>query len=382
MEITTDMTIAAYGYAKTVLNGDVALKDALNELEEKYGMNRGSANDYIYNLRHMLKGERYTRTNNSEATEYFLQNILFDFGEEAFVNALMSVDKHIEYYKKAGNSKLPGIRKIYKKYLSLSKIVLMESHSWKIESLNSACKVLDKSAFRYNGTGIPIEIRPFFIYGQMSPPDSRPVTLLYAGQTYDAHIEIDNQPTPRTRLFWRADFESLLKQTFPQHHNLYSQDQQPDSDIILRFERVAGFERYQVSFACEVSEDTALGDIQSEELEEKGPQREGAIKEYFGKRYERNSVNRKEAIRIHGLTCNACGFNFEKVYGARGADFIEVHHLKPIHTFEEEQQVDPKTDLTTVCSNCHRMIHRDPDNVLSLEALKIILSSSRLAASE
>ncbi|MBW2186713.1 MAG: HNH endonuclease [Deltaproteobacteria bacterium] len=97
------------------------------------------------------------------------------------------------------------------------------------------------------------------------------------------------------------------------------------------------------------------------------------MREYYVKRYERSPKNRKEAIRIHGLSCKACVFNFEKVYGARGADFIEVHHVNPIHNFDETQHVDPKTDLVPVCSNCHRMVHRKPNDILSIDVLKEIL---------
>lgn len=118
-------------------------------------------------------------------------------------------------------------------------------------------------------------------------------------------------------------------------------------------------------------------DIISEEIEERGPQKEGGVKEYYGKRYERSPVNRQRAIQVHGLTCNVCGFNFEAVYGERGADFIEVHHIKPISTFEEEQHVDPKEDLITVCSNCHRMIHRKPDDILTIQQIKELVTSMR-----
>jgi predicted HNH restriction endonuclease len=90
--------------------------------------------------------------------------------------------------------------------------------------------------------------------------------------------------------------------------------------------------------------------------------------------YERNSKLRAKAISIHGTECMACGFNFEKVYGKRGSNFIEVHHIKPISTFDKEVKVNPKDDLIVLCSNCHRMVHRKKDDVLSLKKLKELLS--------
>ncbi|PGQ44865.1 HNH endonuclease, partial [Bacillus thuringiensis] len=75
-------------------------------------------------------------------------------------------------------------------------------------------------------------------------------------------------------------------------------------------------------------------------------------------KYERNIKNRKKAIEIHGLNCYACGFNFEEIYGERGKDFIEIHHIKPLSTLEEAIVIDPETDLVPLCANCHRMVHR------------------------
>lgn len=69
----------------------------------------------------------------------------------------------------------------------------------------------------------------------------------------------------------------------------------------------------------------------------------------------------------------ACGFDFEEVYGELGRNFIEVHHIKPLYSLDEEVVIDPATDLVCLCSNCHRMIHRKRDSILSLEDLIKIL---------
>ena len=69
----------------------------------------------------------------------------------------------------------------------------------------------------------------------------------------------------------------------------------------------------------------------------------------------------------------ACGFDFQEKYGDRGSKFIEVHHLKPISSLEKETIVDHKTEMAVVCSNCHRMIRRKKDKVLSLKELREII---------
>ena len=86
--------------------------------------------------------------------------------------------------------------------------------------------------------------------------------------------------------------------------------------------------------------------------------------------YERNPKLRAGAIHFHGTSCKACGFNFLSVYGEHGSDYIEVHHLVPISTMIEPSNINPKTDMTVLCSNCHRMVHRKREKPLTLAELK------------
>jgi 5-methylcytosine-specific restriction protein A len=41
-------------------------------------------------------------------------------------------------------------------------------------------------------------------------------------------------------------------------------------------------------------------------------------------------------------------------------------------------EINPETDLIPVCANCHRMIHRRHDEVLSIEELKAIIAKAQL----
>lgn len=100
------------------------------------------------------------------------------------------------------------------------------------------------------------------------------------------------------------------------------------------------------------------------------PVMEGGKRKYLTTRYERVPANRLTAIRIHGTTCQVCGFNFEEHYGELGKDYIEVHYLRPLSSLEEEVEVDPVHDLACLCANCHRMMHRTGDHVMTVEELK------------
>lgn len=101
---------------------------------------------------------------------------------------------------------------------------------------------------------------------------------------------------------------------------------------------------------------------------------EGKPKLKYITTYERNPRLRKEAIRIHGCVCAACGFDFNETYGELGEGYIHIHHRVPVSELEEPKEVNPKTDLVPLCANCHSMIHRRKSSTLRVEDLKKILT--------
>lgn len=77
------------------------------------------------------------------------------------------------------------------------------------------------------------------------------------------------------------------------------------------------------------------------------------------------------------LFCSACNFNFEDFYGEIGKEFIEIHHLDPIFAREDnfEQSINEAlSKVIPMCSNCHRMIHRKKDQILSIPSLQELIS--------
>lgn len=57
------------------------------------------------------------------------------------------------------------------------------------------------------------------------------------------------------------------------------------------------------------------------------------------------------------LSCEVCGFDFARVYGSLGQDYIEVHHVTPLHVSGTRET--RLGDLACLCANCHRMCHRN-----------------------
>jgi len=113
---------------------------------------------------------------------------------------------------------------------------------------------------------------------------------------------------------------------------------------------------------------------------------EGAMDRRTVNQRRRSSFLRKKAIetfkRNHGdkIFCEVCDFNFQKVYGKLGNDFIEIHHTDAIHTRDIEgsklslQKALEKVNL--LCSNCHRMVHRKKSKMLPVEELVKIIKKT------
>jgi 5-methylcytosine-specific restriction enzyme A len=106
---------------------------------------------------------------------------------------------------------------------------------------------------------------------------------------------------------------------------------------------------------------------------------EGEKKRRFVTTYARDPRLRQLAIKIHGVKCVACGFDFRSTYGSHGSGFIHVHHLEPVSGLGGKTEINPKSDMTVLCANCHSMVHRFKGKTLSLEQLKkLILSQLRM----
>lgn len=76
-------------------------------------------------------------------------------------------------------------------------------------------------------------------------------------------------------------------------------------------------------------------------------------------RMERTYNNSKLVKRKLGYRCQICTFDFEKIYGHIGYQFIESHHLKPMAELTEgKKYIFNWDDFAVLCSNCHSMVHR------------------------
>ena len=92
--------------------------------------------------------------------------------------------------------------------------------------------------------------------------------------------------------------------------------------------------------------------------------------------HSRNKKARLECLSKSKGKCGVCGFDFGKAYGAIGKGFLEVHHIKPIGSYNKGHTITAD-ELLAVCSNCHSMIHRKKKPI-DIDDLKKIVASHRV----
>jgi 5-methylcytosine-specific restriction protein A len=100
--------------------------------------------------------------------------------------------------------------------------------------------------------------------------------------------------------------------------------------------------------------------VENKEIEGEFP--EGKVVERIHKGRERNKkviADAKQNFKLkHGrVYCQACKFDFEKVYGKHGKDFIEGHHIIPVCDMKSAHKSKPE-EIVLLCANCHRMVHK------------------------
>jgi predicted HNH restriction endonuclease len=99
---------------------------------------------------------------------------------------------------------------------------------------------------------------------------------------------------------------------------------------------------------------------------------EGGIREVTLELRKRNPQLRKQVIAKYGHRCQVCGFSFEEFYGELGAGYIEIHHLDPLSGRGTDKMTSIE-DVTVVCANCHRVLHRNGKVSIPLDELQKVI---------
>ena len=216
---------------------------------------------------------------------------------------------------------------------------------------------MDKTALLHNKSSLPKDIVPFWGVENLGRGEKLHVNLIYKNNIYNMSIERENYKYMRVSIFWESNFAKILSERYPKVYNCLINEQTCDNFPSMRFVK-KDFNNYEVEFIDDYNiEDERFNDM------------------YFDKSVKITSQDRRIALEHHGTSCIACGFNFKDVYGDIGEGYIEIHHIK--HSFLNDTETNTNTnaftDLIPLCSNCHSMVHRDLNHILTLDELKEIM---------
>lgn len=164
--------------------------------------------------------------------------------------------------------------------------------------------------------------------------DEYGVALIGTGYGFVPHVELSS-------FTWLSE---LLKE---QNKFSYGLNQIKSQTIITGLDMIR---------RSHIAEESLL--LLPDEIDEAEKYPEGAKKQITVNAYERNTKARAGCIAYYSYNCSVCGMNFQEAYGEIGAEYIHVHHIKPVSEIAGEYQVNPIEDLRPVCPNCHAMLHR------------------------
>ena len=196
---------------------------------------------------------------------------------------------------------------------------------------------------------------------------------IYVEQDHNYYDRISSQ-IPLKQDMKAANEAANLK--FSAHLKLYSMFLESNQYKKLFKRRIAGVNEKQSS-STTTSGGSASGSGQSSShpsapkfREETEGERKHVTKEI--EVIYRNPALRQQCLDKYGYQCQCCGMDFAEMYGEElGANFIEIHHLKLISTFEKDGVPENFLEnLVPLCSNCHSMIHHIKDSEHTLRDLR------------
>lgn len=119
--LSTKARTAVYRIAKQVYNGAVKREEGARRLHSLHAVNLNSAKDLIDDYKHLRRGESFHRTLNQSDMDFYLDNILKDFGVPALQTALHSLWLHIAYYEGThGGKPMKNLRRVAGKFQSIA----------------------------------------------------------------------------------------------------------------------------------------------------------------------------------------------------------------------------------------------------------------------
>lgn len=351
MKIPLDLIPTAYDISKKVYNASITRSEGIKLLSDGGRMNESSANDYFYDFRYLMQGKMFTRTLNADSMDYFLENILKEYGASQLNKSLAALTLHIEYYEKKQKTTMHQMRAIHDKY------------SKKTRDINSNPEII------VNAANITREeyIVALKVKGVLNERNKKVLEAFYETAQCKA--------TPK-QIAEKLNIDaSTINLIFGRLGKLVSQQlnikpEKRKAGTYKWYTIIAEGNREPNGFNWSLNKNfidalIELGIFSAKTFfpEEVNPNQpdllEGSIRKIYVNAYERNSFARKKCIEHYGPKCQVCEMDFQSVYDGLGNDYIHVHHLELISRKDGiEYKVDPVKDLVPVCPNCHAMLHQ------------------------
>ena len=222
-------------------------------------------------------------------------------------------------------------------------VLVMARIDWTRDEIILACSLVSKNNWRGLDDRHPdiIELSRILQLAPIHPLDSRDVTF--------------RNPNGVARKSWD------IATAHPDYQGKQTRGNKLDGIVLQDFlARPAEMERIASSIRELISAGEAVAVPDELEDEDEGAFEGRLLLANHYKRERNRPLRQKklDSVRRAGklIACEVCEFDFEVAYGELGHDYIEVHHVLPLHASGPVQT--KLRDLALLCANCHRMLHR------------------------
>ena len=107
---------ACYDVGKRFYTGEISRDDGVIELVDNYQMRKSSAEMYIQFFRYAMNGERHVPPISTACLEYYLKNVLTEFGKEQLKIFLQGLEKHIKHRQEEMKLPTQSFCELHNKY--------------------------------------------------------------------------------------------------------------------------------------------------------------------------------------------------------------------------------------------------------------------------
>lgn len=119
MKIKEEQISAACEISSQVFDGQLTSAQGGEILSSEYGLNRATANDFIYDYKCLVSGKTFHRAMSAPAMRHFIEHIFSARNRQAKENAVTALRAHIVYYEGHYKVNLHAMRSVADDFATL-----------------------------------------------------------------------------------------------------------------------------------------------------------------------------------------------------------------------------------------------------------------------